>query len=221
MSAHVQDARGGATPQGAGRSVVDRLYRRLDTGLTAVLLVLVVAMVLSITLEILLNAGVQPVVARLIRGAPSPADGGTARALARVNDAVAVLSAPLNTASQSILVWIGILGSALALRRRAHLGVDALVRIYPPRARVLLDRAATLLVGLFSLTVLVIGGASVCQKALATGSRMPGFEMLNAAWFYAVLVITGALHLAYCVYHWLHPVPAGGPPGAQTEAAEP
>ncbi len=195
-------------------------YDRLDRILTTVLIILVVAMVCSITTEILLNAAVQPLVSgwlQLIDDGISnesipEADHSTPlrHTLEWILSAVANASAPVNTASQTLLVWIGILGSALAFRQRAHLGVDALVRLYPPKIRLILDYISTVFVGLFSLTVLTIGGGLVCERAFSYGSKMPGFEMLNRGWFYLVLILTGALNLLYCVYHIAHPKPVGG-----------
>jgi TRAP-type C4-dicarboxylate transport system permease small subunit len=184
---------------------LQRFYDTLDKTLTAVLLVLVVLMVLSISTEILLNAVVQPVASHLLQQRGE----GELPILEGTVSFVAKASSPVNTASQTLLVWIGILGGALAFRRRAHLGVDALVRVYPRPVRVFLDYASTVLVGLFSLVVLGIGGYMVCQRAFSDGSRMPGLDVLNRGWFYLVLVITGVLNLAYCVYHFTHPRSVG------------
>ncbi|MBN2330054.1 MAG: TRAP transporter small permease subunit [Candidatus Omnitrophica bacterium] len=191
-----------------------RFYDRLDAALTWVLIGLTAAMVFSITGEIVLNAVIQPAASSCL----SFLDGGAAaqddasllrRCLEGVMSFVANASSPVNTASQTLLVWIGILGSALAFRYRAHLGVDALVRVYPPRIRLWLDYAATALVGIFSLAVLVVGGYLVCSRSFSMGSKMPGFEFMNRGWFYLVLVITGVLNLIYCVHHFLHPMPVG------------
>lgn len=212
---------------------MQRFYDILDRALTAILLVLVVAMVLSISTEILLNAAVQPLASRLIKALGEESEGKepaaardepretspALRILEGTVGLVAKASAPLNTASQTLLVWIGILGSALAFRRRAHLGVDALVRVYPARIRLILDHVSTALVGIFSLVVLVIGGYGVCRGAFSLGSRMPGLEMVNRGWFYLVLVITGVLNLIYCVYHFAHPRPVEGLKG-EGEAPE-
>jgi hypothetical protein len=120
-----------------------RFFDILDRGLTVILLLLVVLMVASVSAEIILNAAVQPATSKLIRTLNPEADGKSARAdeaapaetgsgtvagLRRVLGWVAEVSAPLNTMSQTLLVWIGILGSSLAFRQRAHLGMDALVR---------------------------------------------------------------------------------------------
>ncbi|MGC9327514.1 MAG: TRAP transporter small permease [Candidatus Hinthialibacter sp.] len=191
-----------------------RFFNYLDAALTWILIALTAAMVFSITGEIVLNAVIQPAVSTCLSllddnsGAPQEASL-LRRSLEGMMSFVANASSPVNTASQTLLVWIGILGSALAFRYRSHLGVDALVRVYPPRVRLWLDYASTALVGLFSLTVLLIGGYLVCSRSFSMGSKMPGFEFMNRGWFYLVLVITGALNLMYCVHHFLHPKPVG------------
>ncbi len=185
-------------------------YKHLDRVLTTVLIVLVVGMVCCITAEIVLNAVIQPVGSHLLEYDEDKPDNAYQGFLKGMMGMVAKISAPINTLSQTILVWIGILGSALAFRLRSHLGVDALVRIYPPKVRLILDYVSTVLVGLFSLTVLVIGGWMVCYKAFSMGSKMPGFEALNRGWFYLVLIFTGLLNLIYCVYHFYHPTPVSG-----------
>jgi len=197
---------------------MQRFYDILDKGLTAVLLTLVVAMVLSITSEILLNAIIQPVTSSLLKSCRDETldsqqfekeKSFPVSQLESVMGFVANASSPVNTASQTLLVWIGILGSALAFRLRAHLGVDALVRLYPRKVRLALDYISTALVGLFSFFIFVIGGYMVCYRAFSMGSKMPGFEILNRGWFYLVLILTGLLNLLYCIYHFSHPSPVG------------
>lgn len=197
---------------------MERALKKVDGALSGVLVLLVLAMVLSISCEVILNAAVQPAASALLRAkereapnADAPATLGT-RFLRGVSGGASRLSAPLNTASQILLVWVGILGSALALRRRAHMGVDALVRLYPPRLQILLDRVSTALVAAFSLAVLVVGGYAVCARAFSSGSRMPGLDALNHGWFYLVLGITGALNLLYCAGQLVRPArPEGAP----------
>ncbi len=116
---------------------------------------------------------------------------------------------PLMVSSTILLVWLGLLGGALAVRRRAHLGVDALVQLYPRRVRFALDYFSTALLAVFSLGVMVWGGYQVCAKAVETHSMTPGLESFNRAWFYAALPIAGALNFIYCIHAFFHPKPIG------------
>lgn len=169
---------------------MERLYRLLDKALAAILMVLLVAMVGSITSEILLRELAQPILQLTLGRAPAW---------------ISEFSAPLNALSQVLLVWVGILGSALALKLRAHIGVDVLVRLYPRRVQLVLDYVSTALIALFSLGVLLYGGYRVCATAFAYGYGMPGFETLNRGWFYLVLPVAGLLGLGYSAYHAMHP----------------
>lgn len=197
---------------------MQRFYDRLDRVLTLVLQILVVAMVLSISAEIVLNAIVQPAVSYWLASLAAGQASALKNTLQGLNHLLANASSPVNTASQTLLIWIGIFGSSLAFRTRSHMGVDALVRLYPPKARLVLDYLSTALVGLFSLCILLFGGYLVCYRAFSLGSKMPGFEFLNQGWFYLVLVITGALNLLYCIYHFLHPKPVQGWAGNEKES---
>jgi TRAP-type C4-dicarboxylate transport system permease small subunit len=185
-------------------------YAVLDKALTAVLVVLVALMVVSISTEIALNTIVQPIISHQLRAAAQDAGANVERStsverLEALNARISKLSAPVNTISQTLLVWVGILGSALALSLRAHLGVDALVRMYPRKLQVIMDRISMILVGAFSGFILLWGGWLLCQRSLASGSKMPGLGSMNMAWFYSVLVITGVLNLLYCINHLIHP----------------
>lgn len=119
-------------------------------------------------------------------------------------------SAPMNTVTQALLVWLGILGASVALRNNAHPGIDLLLRLYPPGVRKWAGITSVLLVAAFSAVVMIHGGYLVCSRAIRTNSLMPGFNSVNRAWFYSVLVIGGVANLIYCVralWNWNKPAP--------------
>lgn len=191
---------------------VRRGLAALDRGLTVFLQILVAAMALCITAEIVLNALVQPLAGGWLRALDDGAGGEPSALETALRGAMLVVaraSAPVNTLSQTLLVWIGILGGSLALRERAHPGVDALVRLYPPQVQLWLARAASALVVLFSLAVLAAGGWMVTARAFELGSKMPGIEALNQGWFYLVLILAGLCNAVYGVEQFMHPPRAG------------
>ena len=173
---------------------MEGFYRILDKVLGAILIVLVVLMTLSISLEMFNREVLQHILLWLFGSSPAW---------------ITELSSPVNTASQTLLVWLGILGSALALKERAHLGVDALVRLYSKRGKIIIEYFSIILVMLFSVAVFMVGGWMVCQRSIQGGWTMPGFPDWNRAWFYSVLPITGTLILIYSVWLLRHPRPAG------------
>jgi TRAP-type C4-dicarboxylate transport system permease small subunit len=66
-----------------------------------------------------------------------------------------------------LLVWVALLGGALAFRSKAHLGVDYFVNRLHPAARKLTAVTAHLVVLFFAGAVLMLGGTRVVSETLA------------------------------------------------------
>ena len=100
------------------------------------------------------------------------------------------------------LVWVGLLGAAYATGKKLHLAIDIipskLVNQYP----ILFDGFVYLVVALFSLLVLVIGGGRLCWITFLLEQRSATLELPLGA-IYLVLPISGLLILYYCWDHYL------------------
>jgi len=59
--------------------------------------------------------------------------------------------------AQLLFVWVAFLGADMALRKRAHIGIDYLVKRFPARARALLELALGAVVLGFLLSMTVLG----------------------------------------------------------------
>ena len=59
--------------------------------------------------------------------------------------------------AQLLFVWVSFLGADLALRKRAHIGIDYLVRRLPARAHVILDIVLSLVAMAFLLAMVGLG----------------------------------------------------------------
>jgi TRAP-type C4-dicarboxylate transport system permease small subunit len=97
-----------------------------------------------------------------------------------------------------LLVWVALLGGALAFRTKAHLGVDYFVNRLHPDARNLTAVVAHLVVLFFAGAVLLLGGASVVREALALEQTTPalGWKM---GYVYLALPISGFFVVLYTV----------------------
>jgi TRAP-type C4-dicarboxylate transport system permease small subunit len=97
-----------------------------------------------------------------------------------------------------LLVWVALLGGALAFRSKAHLGVDYFVNRLHPDARRLTAVVADLVVLFFAAAVLLLGGASVVREALALEQTTPalGWKM---GYVYLALPISGFFVVLYTV----------------------
>jgi len=95
-----------------------------------------------------------------------------------------------------LLVWVALLGGAVAFRTKSHLGVDYFVNRLHPDARKGTAVVAHLAVLFFAVVVLLVGGAEVVSEALALEQTTPalGWKM---GYVYLCLPISGFFVMLY------------------------
>lgn len=95
-----------------------------------------------------------------------------------------------------LLIWIGILGAAYASGQRMHLAINLLEpKLDGPRQR-RLQRFIDLVILIFALTVLVIGGLRLLYITQALGQLSAALRIPMAV-VYSVLPISGLLVIYY------------------------
>jgi TRAP-type C4-dicarboxylate transport system permease small subunit len=116
-----------------------------------------------------------------------------------------------------LLVWVALLGGALAFRTKAHLGVDYFVNRLHPDARKLTAVVADLVVLFFAGAVLLLGGTSVVREALALEQTTPalGWKM---GYVYLALPISGFFVVLYTVDNLMETL-RGRPAGQASEGS--
>jgi TRAP-type C4-dicarboxylate transport system permease small subunit len=97
-----------------------------------------------------------------------------------------------------LLIWIGVLGAAYAFRTGVHLGLDILPNKLTGQSAALLRLFTLLVVVIFSVTVLIIGGGALVALTweLKQYSAVLG---LPISFVYSVIPIAGALICLYAV----------------------
>jgi len=97
-----------------------------------------------------------------------------------------------------LLVWVALLGGAVAFGIKGHLGVDYFVNQLHPDARRVTAVVAHVVVLFFAGVVLLFGGATVVSDALALEQTTPalGWKM---GYVYLALPISGFFVLLYTV----------------------
>ena len=145
---------------------MQKMIKLLDTVLTRFLTGLMVLMVLAVTWQVF---------TRFIIRDPSSYTEELARFL---------------------LIWIGILGAAYALRTRAHLGIDLIAQRVGEKDRKRIQVTVYSTVIFFAFFVMVVGGIrlvnitfSLNQISAAMGIRM--------GYIYTVLPLSGILMIIY------------------------
>jgi TRAP-type C4-dicarboxylate transport system permease small subunit len=91
-----------------------------------------------------------------------------------------------------LLVWLSMLGTALAYAHRSHLGVDVLLVSLAQPARHLAALAIYLLVLAFAAGVMVYGGSTLFLERLDAGQVMSTLPM-RKAWMYLAIPVAGLL----------------------------
>lgn len=89
-----------------------------------------------------------------------------------------------------LLIWVGLLGSAVALNRGAHLGIDYFTDKLSGRKRLCCEVFALICVALFALTVLGVGGLQLVTETLQLGQTAPATG-LKLGYVYLAVPISG------------------------------
>jgi len=97
-----------------------------------------------------------------------------------------------------LLIWIGLLGSAVALRRKAHLGIDVLVTRFPRTWRHITTIFIYSCVIVFSVSVLVCGGSKMVDVVLRNNQVSPALG-IRMGYVYLALPISGLFLTMYGV----------------------
>lgn len=147
-------------------STLERLEERIERGLAWLLVVLMVAMVADVTWQVL---------SRFVFRAPSSFTEELAGFL---------------------LIWIGLLGAAYALRTRAHLGIDLMTaRLSGATKRVAAIVTHTLVL-LFALTTMLIGGLRLVQLAFQL-EQISSVMGLRMGYVYLAIPLAGLLMVIF------------------------
>lgn len=112
-----------------------------------------------------------------------------------------------------MLIWVSLLGAAVALNRGAHLGIDYFVGKLPPRVRLFTEIIVFLCIALFSLTVMILGGTELVRSTLRLGQESPALGV-QVGYVYLAIPISGCFLLLYSVIGLFERIAAlvrGGP----------
>lgn len=97
-----------------------------------------------------------------------------------------------------LLIWIGLLGSAVALRRKAHLGIDIIVMRMSERWARITTIFVYSCVIFFALTVLFLGGIKMVSVVLMNNQISPAMG-IKMGYIYLALPISGFFITIYAV----------------------
>lgn len=91
-----------------------------------------------------------------------------------------------------LMVWLALLGAALAARESQHLGLDVLMRSFDPQTQRLNRLFISIATGAFAAGIMAWGGAQLVEERFASGQLLPALG-ISRAWFYMALPVSGIL----------------------------
>ena len=97
-----------------------------------------------------------------------------------------------------MLIWVSLLGAAVALGRGAHLGIDYFVGKLPERARMGTEVFVFFCVSLFSLLVMLVGGIDLVRSTLEMGQESSALRV-KVGYVYLAIPISGFFLTLYAV----------------------
>jgi TRAP-type C4-dicarboxylate transport system permease small subunit len=95
-----------------------------------------------------------------------------------------------------------LLGASLAFEKKAHLGVDFFVGKFHPTAQKILQLATLLVVLLFAIGVLCIGGWELVTRTLALKQETPALG-IPKGWVYLAVPISGFFTIIFTLVQML------------------
>lgn len=97
-----------------------------------------------------------------------------------------------------LMIWVGMLGASVALNRGAHLGIDYFMGKLFARTRLYTEVFVFGAIGLFSLTVMLIGGIQLVYRTLQFGQVSPAMG-IRMGYVYLALPISGFFLVIYSI----------------------
>jgi len=97
-----------------------------------------------------------------------------------------------------LMIWVGLLGAAVALHRKAHLGIDYFVGKLDQKKRLITEAFVYVCIAAFSSTVLVVGGYQLVAETFERGQTAPatGIEL---GYVYVAIPVSGFFITLYSV----------------------
>jgi TRAP-type C4-dicarboxylate transport system permease small subunit len=97
-----------------------------------------------------------------------------------------------------LMIWVGLLGSAVALNRGAHLGIDYFVGKLDAQKRLLAEVIVFVCVSGFSIAVLIWGGIQLVSETFQLGQTAPATG-IKLGYVYLAVPIAGFFIALYSI----------------------
>ncbi|WPP51229.1 TRAP transporter small permease [Catalinimonas niigatensis] len=103
-----------------------------------------------------------------------------------------------------LLIWLSILGASYVTGKKMHLSIDLLAQKISPEKRKPLNTLVYVVVALFALLAMVIGGSRLVYIVASLGQTSPALE-IPLSYVYIVLPIGGVIIIYYSILNMKYP----------------
>ena len=101
-----------------------------------------------------------------------------------------------------LLIWVGVLGAAYVSGKKEHLAIDIVLQRSSPARKKRLQTFIHILVLLFALTVMVVGGIILMYTRFILEVKSAALQ-LPLGYVYVILPISGLIIMFYELFHIL------------------
>ena len=98
-----------------------------------------------------------------------------------------------------LLIWVSLLGAAVALGKGAHLGIDYFVSKLPKKQQTVTEVVVFVLVLLFSIFVMVYGGSDLVKSTFEMEQTSPALNV-QMGYIYLAVPVSGIFMV---IYSWI------------------
>jgi TRAP-type C4-dicarboxylate transport system permease small subunit len=103
-----------------------------------------------------------------------------------------------------LLIWVGLLGATYVTGKKEHLAIDLLHHKLSPEWKIKVNLIINILIALFALTVLVIGGTNLVYITLHL-KQISSALQIPVGYVYLVLPLSGIFIMYYAIHDIAHP----------------
>lgn len=99
------------------------------------------------------------------------------------------------------LIWLTILGAAYLNGKREHLAMDYWLNKLPPEGQIARRRIIEIMMAVFALIVMVIGGGNLVYTTLRLGQLSPAIGVPLGV-VYGIVPVSGLLIIFFSIYNY-------------------
>ncbi len=104
-----------------------------------------------------------------------------------------------------LLIWLGIFGAAYATGKEVHVAIDIIPQLLKGRNKLIVYRISRLLVAVFAVAVMIVGGANLVYLTFILDQRSASLQ-LPLGYVYTCIPVGGLLITFFVLHSVVKPI---------------